>query len=112
YAWQLWHPVRQQWCGLFPYPPEQKPVFVCYDHTMGDASGEPAASGTDPTQPDGAFSIVSRNVPDWKLARHATGLTWDSKREQIAMVNGSGRDGVWRYDETADQWDKIAGGFQ
>lgn len=107
YSWQLWHPDREQFCGLFPYPPEQYPVFACYDPSKGDESGEPAASGTDPTQPDGAFEVVSETVPDWHSSRHGTGLTWDSKRRQVVMTNVGGRGGVWRYDAAADSWDLL-----
>lgn len=108
YSWQLWNPVREEWCGLFPYPPEQDPVYVCYDPSMGDEAGEPAESGTDPTQPDGAFSIVSETVPDWGSARHAVGLTWDTRRQQVVMVNASGADGVWRYEPSADRWGLVS----
>lgn len=108
YGWQLWNPGREEFCGLWAYPEENYPVYACYDPARGDESGEPAASGTDPSQPDGAFSIVSENVPDWKSAGHAVGLTWDSTREQVVMVNTSGRSGVWRYDEFSDSWDVVA----
>lgn len=108
YGWQLWNPGRSQWCGLFPYPPDQHPVYVCYDPAMGDESGEPAASGTDPTQPDGAFSIVSDTVPDWGTGRHGAGLTWDSRREQVVMVQVAGGSGIWRYDAEADAWNEVA----
>lgn len=109
YSWQLWHPVREEWCGLFPYPPKQYPVFVCYNPELGDEAGEPATSGTDPTQPDGAFQIISRNVPDWKLARHTVGLTWDSKRQQVVMIaKGRGNEGIYRFYEEEDEWVRVA----
>lgn len=108
YQWQLWNPKRQKWCGLFPYPPKQNPVYVCYDPSKGDASGQPATSGTDPTQPDGAFEIISDSVPDWKTGRHTVGLTWDSKRHQVAMTSQArGTVGIWRYDSDRDEWYRI-----